>query len=68
MSDMELRISSSLGFFGRRHVATKHLVEHVRREVCALGVAEGAVEIRTQVGDPSAGSSRRREAGLPTWW
>jgi nucleotide-binding universal stress UspA family protein len=27
-------------------------MEHVRREVCALGVKEGDVEIRMQVGNP----------------
>jgi nucleotide-binding universal stress UspA family protein len=35
-----------------RVVAAQHLMEHVRREVCALGVKEGDVEIRMQVGNP----------------
>ena len=36
----------------RREQGAQHLVEHVRREVCALGVPAGNVEIRTQVGHP----------------
>ena len=35
-----------------REEAAQHLMEHVRREVCALGVKEGDVEIRMQVGNP----------------
>ena len=35
-----------------REESAQHLMEHVRREVCALGVKEGDVEIRMQVGNP----------------
>ena len=36
----------------RREQGAQHLMDHVRREVCELGVPEGDVEIRVQFGDP----------------
>ena len=47
-SEIERAASSRQG----REEAAQHLMEHVRREVCALGVKEGDVEIRMQVGNP----------------
>ena len=36
----------------RREQGARHLMEHVRREICAHGVSDGDVEIRMQVGNP----------------
>jgi nucleotide-binding universal stress UspA family protein len=36
----------------RREEGAHHLLEHVRREVCALGVQKGDVEIEMQGGNP----------------
>jgi nucleotide-binding universal stress UspA family protein len=52
---MLVSIDDSMESLNAARVAAKlarHLMEHVRREVCALGVKEGDVEIRMQVGNP----------------